>query len=298
MSVNSKTLFLASYRVPNSHFCSGCPDGAKKLRIGLPLCNQCYSVAYCSRGCQKADWSKHKTLCQIISTKAHFCDIYNEPTAAALAPLGEDSCSHFPAMMSARGIPRDANVVYIISSANTVYGDAMMAVCGLLSESKTTAAGVIPGFAPRYVRRLPNKGFGYLHTAEEIQSLIFLHQDVRRIIAKIFDLGVPNTRVLVQCHRSGDKTSVYAGTKELEWPDDSGHTESLESPTTSLISFLKTKGYNTVPVTEVSAKCHMCQAAQNPHGMVVLSTNPSAGSALDQISAIIDSVCEMHKPSR
>jgi len=34
----------------------------------LKPCTRCWAVSYCDRKCQQADWSKHKTLCDILSS--------------------------------------------------------------------------------------------------------------------------------------------------------------------------------------------------------------------------------------
>lgn len=276
MSAFSKTLFLESYRQANNYYCTGCQNDAHKFAFDLPMCNACRSVSYCSRECQKADWPAHKSVCKVITAISIQKEIYVEPSANALQPLVDGSCSHFPLIMAARNIPRETNVVYIIWSESTPYANSIKQIGNHICNDAACECFAV-GYVSLFARRLPGRRFGYLHTDKEIQANFLLHQDVRRLVAKIFDLGVPNTRVMIHCARNGAKTSVFAGTKELEWPKDElfampPHVR-RENTTDTLLSFLANRGFR--PVTQADAKstCNLCNGSVTAEDIMVAAEN-------------------------
>ncbi|KAJ7019107.1 hypothetical protein C8F04DRAFT_1148975 [Mycena alexandri] len=47
--------------------CSGC--GSTKERKDVKVCKTCKTAAYCNKDCQRADWTKHKEICDLTRTQ-------------------------------------------------------------------------------------------------------------------------------------------------------------------------------------------------------------------------------------
>ena len=58
--------------INNCHVCKRMEDGNKR-------CSGCYNVFYFSRDCQVADWTNHKTECQIIQKEYKLCHVSSKP---------------------------------------------------------------------------------------------------------------------------------------------------------------------------------------------------------------------------
>lgn len=210
------TTFLDTYCQPGTDYCNHCEPNMVHRGGALLSCTDCRSAAYCSRACQKKNWRVHKPVCQAIVKLNGERGEFIEPTADALQPLGEGACARFPAMMAARGISPCTNVVYVVANPSSCYGIAVQNIKSENCDSEHCIAHAIPGFKFEHARDV-DVLIGYLHTADEVARNRHLHVDVRSMVAALFALRVPDTRILIRCRRDGS-VSVTAGTVRLKWP--------------------------------------------------------------------------------
>lgn len=68
-------------RTASSTPTSGCASCGRQMK--LLKCRKCQEVYYCNRSCQKADFSKHKTVCLMITRLKEEKDSWQEIAALA-----------------------------------------------------------------------------------------------------------------------------------------------------------------------------------------------------------------------
>ncbi|KAJ6455143.1 hypothetical protein C8R45DRAFT_881705 [Mycena sanguinolenta] len=67
-------------------FCSGCGQREDTLDQPLRYCSKCQVASYCSKECQKSDWSKHKPICGAAGIPKLIKSLMANPDL--LVPLG------------------------------------------------------------------------------------------------------------------------------------------------------------------------------------------------------------------
>ncbi|KAJ7653202.1 hypothetical protein DFH06DRAFT_1204952 [Mycena polygramma] len=63
----AKSLINGQQKFPLSSSCAVCHNEMKESRKNLKQCSKCELTRYCSVGCQRADWKRHKECCQVVT---------------------------------------------------------------------------------------------------------------------------------------------------------------------------------------------------------------------------------------